>query len=122
QLPVHPALGVRRPVGLPAGAPGKLARRRDPRRRAELPLRSAAPGGNLQERGSSRRLEMDEHPPGTDSADASRGDDYEYDEAHDTPTGTPDGTPSPSFNPPPDVNIGVGGDFGYDEAHSLGAP
>jgi hypothetical protein len=50
------------------------------------------------------------------------GDDYEYDEAHDVPAGLLGGTPAPHrVIPPPKVNLGEGGGYGYDEAHDFGA-
>jgi hypothetical protein len=48
--------------------------------------------------------------------------DYEYDEAHDVLAGQLGGTPARHrVNPPPEVNLGEGGDYGYDEAHDFGA-
>jgi hypothetical protein len=55
-----------------------------------------------------------------DNPNVSQGNDYEYDEAHDTPNG-PVGTASaPQAVNPPDVNVGDDGDYGYDEAHDFG--
>jgi hypothetical protein len=51
--------------------------------------------------------------------DVQRGDDYEYDEAHDGTAGVGAAPPPPLVGPPV-VNLGVGGDYGYDEAHDLG--
>jgi hypothetical protein len=48
----------------------------------------------------------------------SPGHDYEYDEAHDVPAGQLGVTPPPHRVDPPEVKIGVGGHYGYDEAIS----
>jgi hypothetical protein len=59
---------------------------------------------------------------GAENPNIPRGDDYQYDEAHDVPAGPLGGTPAPHrVNPPPTVNLGTGGDYGYDEAHDFGA-
>ena len=70
---------------------------------------------------------MEENRPardlGAENADVPRGDDYEYDEAHDVPAAPQGGIPAPRrVDPPPTVNLGAGGDYGYDEAHDFGAP
>jgi hypothetical protein len=47
----------------------------------------------------------------------------QYDEAHELVAELPVGTPAPHHvSPPPRVNLGEGGDYGYDEAHDFGAP
>jgi hypothetical protein len=60
---------------------------------------------------------------GADNPNVPRGDDYEYDEAHDYEPAGPAGRASASrtLNPPPAVSMGSGGDYGYDEAHRFGA-
>jgi hypothetical protein len=67
---------------------------------------------------------MDEHQPandaGSEDPDASRGDDYEYDEAHDNPSGPVDTGSAERPVLPPAMDFGSGGDYGYDEAHDLG--
>ena len=70
---------------------------------------------------------MEENRPasdlGTENANIPRGDDYQYDEAHDLPAGPVGAMPvRHRIDPPPKVNLGAGGDFGYDEAHDFGAP
>jgi hypothetical protein len=57
---------------------------------------------------------------GAENPDVQRGDDYEYDEAHDGTAGRVGATPPPPYAGPPAVDLGVGGDYGYDEAHDLG--
>ena len=58
--------------------------------------------------------EMDDNQP-----DDERCDDLEYDEAHDA-TAAPTPAPPPQEHClPSEVNLGVGGDYGYDEAHDL---
>jgi hypothetical protein len=67
---------------------------------------------------------MEESQPardvGTDNPNVPRSDDYEYDEAHDTPTAPAGAASTRQPVRPPDVNVGSGGDYGYDEAHDLG--
>jgi hypothetical protein len=42
-------------------------------------------------------------------------------EAHDVPAGPLAGTRAPHRVDPPEVNLGAGGDYEYDEAHDFGA-
>ena len=65
---------------------------------------------------------MDENRDlGAENRTSTQGDDFEYDEAHDAPAGPVRGTSAPRpVNPPPEVNIGEDGDYGYDEAHDFG--
>ncbi len=67
---------------------------------------------------------MDEHRSGRDvgagDPNLAQGDDYEYDEAHDAPSGAGRAAGSPRPMSPPGVDAGAGGDYGYDEAHDLG--
>jgi hypothetical protein len=67
---------------------------------------------------------MDENQPagdaGAEDLNASRGDDYEYDEAHDSPAGQATATSAERPVLPPAMDFGSGGDYGYDEAHDLG--
>ena len=67
---------------------------------------------------------MEEDRPTRDAAaenpNVPRGDDYEYDEAHDVLVGPLGGTPTPHrVERPPQMNPGAGGDYGYDEAHDF---
>jgi hypothetical protein len=70
------------------------------------------------------RLDVEENWPArdirADDPNVVQGNDYEYDEAHDSPAG-PVGTAS-TVRPvnPPEVNVGDDGDYGYDEAHDFG--
>jgi hypothetical protein len=57
---------------------------------------------------------------GADNPNVSLGNDYEYDEAHDTPAGPMATASAPRPVNPPDVNLGDDGDYGYDEAHDFG--
>jgi hypothetical protein len=57
-----------------------------------------------------------------DNPNVPQGNDYEYDEAHDTPA-MPMGTAAaPQLVNPPEVNVGDDGDYGYDEAHDFDIP
>jgi hypothetical protein len=69
----------------------------------------------VEEKGPARDLDAE-------NANIPRGDDYQYDEAHDVPA-HPLG-PIPvrhRIDPSPKVNLGAGGDYEYDEAHDFGA-
>ena len=65
---------------------------------------------------------MEENPPARDVGAANPkippGHDYEY-----VPAGPLGQTPAPHRvdPPPPKVNLGAGGDYGYDEAHDFGS-
>ncbi len=66
---------------------------------------------------------MEEDQPardvGADNPNVPRGDDLEYDEAHDTPSSRLGAVSARRYVNPPEVNGGSGGDYGYDEAHDL---
>ncbi len=69
---------------------------------------------------------MEENRPardlGAENPNNPQGFDYEYDEAHDVLAAPLGGTPAPHrVDPPPKVNLGAGGDYGYDEADDFGA-
>ncbi len=57
---------------------------------------------------------------GAEDPDVERGEDYEYDEAHDAPAGPVGAVCASQPGGPPEVDIGTGGDYGYDQAHDLG--
>jgi hypothetical protein len=126
RLPVQPGRRPRRrgATRLGRGRDLRPARVRPNRRQGRVDAgRNQRRLGTLSS-GRRGRLDMEENWPardvGADNPNVSQGNDYEYDEAHDTQAG-PMGTAStPRPVNPPDVNMGDDGDYGYDEAHDFG--